>query len=112
MQKKSFNIHGDNIVECVRAFDYIVSGLGNLVSEVIGPSVSVTCPVYTLRLEGQELIFQFLPGYGGRRWNQDVLAFVKRSGGRLREAADAIVTLIQDGKEQPVAAIEFCGALR
>lgn len=111
LKKKTFNIHGDNIVECVRAFDYIVSGLGDLVRQVIGPSVSVTCPIYTLTLEGQELVFQFLPGYGHLRWNQDVLAFVKRSGGRLREAADAIVTLIQDGEEQPVAAIEFCGAL-
>ncbi|WP_156790719.1 hypothetical protein, partial [Rhodobacter ferrooxidans] len=111
MNKKTFNIHGDNIVECVRAFDYIVSGLGDLVHEVVGPSVSVTCPVYTVMLEGQNLVFQFLPGYGDRRWNQDVLAFVKRSGGRLREAADAIVTLIQNGEEQPVAAIEFCGAL-
>ena len=81
------------------------------VHEVIGPSVSVTCPVYSLRLEDHELVFQFLPGYGERRWNQDVLAFVKRSGGRLREAADAIVTLIENGTERPVAAIEFCGAL-
>lgn len=111
MEKKTFNIHGDNIVECVRAFDYIVSGLGDLIHEVIGPSVSVTCPVYSLRLEDHELVFQFLPGYGERRWNQDVLAFVKRSGGRLREAADAIVTLIENGTERPVAAIEFCGAL-
>ena len=111
LENKIFNIHGDNIVECVRTFDYIVSGLGNLVHEIVGPSVSVTCPVYTLHLKEQKLVFQFLPGYGDRRWNQDILAFIKRSGGRLREAADAIVTLVNDGEELPVAAIEFCGAL-
>lgn len=111
MNSKKFNIHGDNIVECVRAFDYIVSGLGGLVHDIAGPSVSVTCPVYTVKLEGRELVFQFLPGYGDRRWNQDVLAFIQRSGGRLREAADAIVTQIENEEERPIAAIEFCGAL-
>lgn len=111
MNSKVFNIHGDNIVECVRAFDYIVSGLGDLVQEIVGPSVSVTCPLYTVKLEGRELVFQFLPGYGERRWNQDILAFIQRTGGRLREAADAIVTLIANGEENPIAAIEFCGAL-
>src|SRR5262249_35089654 len=107
----TFNIHGDNIVECVRAFDYIVNGLGDLIHDIAGPSVSVTCPVYTVTLDGCELIFQFLPGYGDRRWNQDVLAFIQRSGGRLRKAADDIGTLIENEEEQPVAAIEFCGAL-
>lgn len=111
MNRKNFNIHGDNIVECVRAFEYIVAGLDALVKEILGPSVSVTCPVYTVMLDRYELVFQFLPGYGERRWNQDVLAFIQRSGGRLREAADAIVTLIEDGEEHSVAAIEFCGAL-
>ena len=104
-------MHGDNIVECIRAFDYVVTGLGDLVCNVVGPALSVTCPVYTLELRDAELQFQFLPGYGEGRWNQDVLDFVKRSGGRLREAADAIVTLIGDGQQQPLAAIEFCGAL-
>lgn len=111
MPRSFFHIHGDNIVECVRAFDYIVAGLGDLVREVVGPTESVTCPVYALRLDRGELVFQFLPGYGERRWNQDVLGFVQRSGGRLREAADAIVTLVGRRGQQPLAAIEFCGAL-
>ena len=111
LNRKSFNIHGDNIVECVRAFDYIVAGLDELVEEINGPTISVTCPVYTVRLADRELCFQFLPGYGERRWNQDVLGFIKRSGGRLREGADAIVTMTGNGEELPVIAIEFCGAL-
>lgn len=109
--ERQFNIHGDNIVECVRALDYIVAGLGELVKEVAGPSVSVTCPVYSLLLDTGTLRFQFLPGYGERRWNQDVLGFVKRSGGRLREAADAVITELKSGSESAIAAIEFCGAL-
>jgi len=67
--------------------------------------------VYTINLTQSSLHFQLLPGYGERRWNQDVLGFVKRSGGRLREAADAIITEIRSGNEIVVAAIEFCGAL-
>jgi len=109
--RQTFNIHGDNIVECVRAFDYVLSGLSTLVLDVAGPILSVTCPVYIVTLPDSELQFQFLPGYGERRWNQDVLGFVKRAGGRLREAADAIITRIKDGSESAVAAIEFCGAL-
>ena len=85
LNRRRFNIHGDNIVECVRAFDYIVAGLDELVEEINGPTISVTCPVYTVRLADRELCFQFLPGYGEQRWNQDVLGFIKRSGGRLRE---------------------------
>jgi hypothetical protein len=107
----SFHIYGDNIVECIRAFDYIHSALGDLVESVSGPDISVTCPIYTIRLSQSLFYFQFLPGYGNRRWNQDILEFVKRSGGRLREAADAIVTRIHDGNETVLAAIEFCGAL-
>ncbi len=111
MEPQRFNIHGDNIVECVRAFDYIVAGLGDLVVQQTGPTLSVTCPAYTVRLADRELVFRFLPGYGPARWNQDVLGFVKRSGGRLREAADALVTRLTGEVEQPVFAIEFCGAL-
>lgn len=106
-----FNIHGDNIVECLRAFNYIISGLGNLVDEIIGPDSSVTCPVYFVRLLDRELSFRLFPGFGERRWSQDIVEYMHRSGGRLREAADAILTRVQDGEEKPFAAIEFCGAL-
>lgn len=111
MSGKCFHIHGDNIVECVRAFDYILSGLSDNVAEVRGPFDSITCPIYTVILDEAELTFQFFPGYGERRWNQDILSFIKHSGGRLREAADAIITVIKENKEVPIAAIEFCGAL-
>ncbi len=40
-----------------------------------------------------------------------MIGFVKRLGGRLQEAADAILTRVEDGVERPLAAIEFCGAL-
>ena len=104
-------IHGDNIVECDRIFRYICRGLCVASERVTGPTSSITCPVYIVELDDRRLLFQFLPGYGEHRWNQDVLGFVKGSGGRLREAADAILTQVEDGGERPLAAIEFCGAL-
>ena len=36
LSQKKFHVHGDNIVECIRAFDYVVTGLGNLVCNVVG----------------------------------------------------------------------------
>jgi hypothetical protein len=109
--RKLFSIHGDNIVECRRAFDYIIQALEGEVERIDGPDGSITCPAYTLKLNGTELVFRFLPGYGEQRWDQDVLSFIKTSGGNLREAADAIVTLHGSKGEVPIAAIEFCGAL-
>ncbi len=106
-----YNIHGDNIVECARVFEYVLAGLGKDVEGVVGPLESVTCPVYIVSVASADRRFQFFPGYGQARWNQDVLGYVKRSGGRLREAADAIITTITDGTEKPLAAIEFCGAI-
>jgi hypothetical protein len=109
--QRDYCIHGDNIVECMRAFDYAVAGLGAQVTGVKGPLRSVTCPTYIILCGSTELSFQFFPGYGERRWNQDILNFVKRTGGRLREAADAIITRVENERETPLAAIEFCGAL-
>lgn len=107
-----FQIHGDNIVECVRAFDYVLLALEPIKKAVSGPTGSVTCPHYEIELQsGNKMSFTFLPGFGQRRWNQDILAFVQSSGGRLREATDAIVTCVSDGTEKPVFAMEFCGAL-
>ena len=104
-----FNIHGDNIVECERIFAYICEGLN--ASSVAGPVDSVTCPAYTVGLDDQHLLFQFLPGYGESRWNQDIIGFIVRSGGLLREAADVVLTRVENGEERPLAAVEFCGAL-
>ena len=107
-----YRIHGDNIVECERAFSYVVLAIGSLARTVTGPIGIVTCPSYEIELHSADkLNFTFLPGYGDRRWNQDIAAYVKSAGGRLREAADAIVTVVDGPAERPLFAMEFCGAL-
>ncbi|MDA8000226.1 MAG: hypothetical protein MPK06_00255 [Alphaproteobacteria bacterium] len=111
MNRERYNIHGDNIVECVRVLNYIVAGLGNLTKSVTGPLESIACPVYLVQTEESALQFQLLPGYGERRWNQDILGVIRLFGGRLREAADAIVTRVHEEREEVMFAVEFCGAL-
>jgi hypothetical protein len=107
-----YRIHGDNIVECARTFEYVALAIRGLVRAAEGPVGSVTCPRYEVELRsGDKLRFTFLPGFGERRWAQDILGFVKSSGGRLREATDAIVTMLREGAEKPLFAMEFCGAL-
>ena len=106
-----FNVHGDNIVECDRVLEHIRRGLNVPSERVVGPLDSVTCPAYIMELDDRRIQFRFLPGYGERRWNQDILGFVKQSGGLLREAADVVLTRVENGAERPLAAIEFCGAL-
>ena len=107
-----YRIHGDNIVECARTFEYVILATDPIARATAGPMGSVTCPSYEIELKsGDKLSFTFLPGFGERRWNQDVLGFVKSSGGRLREATDAIVTRLKGEREIPLFAIEFCGAL-
>lgn len=105
-------IHGDNIVECVRTFEYVLLATDSIACAVVGPHGSVTCPSYEIELQsGNRLNFTFLPGFGEHRWNQDILGFVQRRGGRLREATDSIVTVLKEGTEKPLFAMEFCGAL-
>ncbi|MGA2268667.1 MAG: hypothetical protein ABSH44_09380 [Bryobacteraceae bacterium] len=51
----------------------------------------------------------FLPGYG--RWKADILDLIRARGGNLREAADAILAEVTPAGEEPLLAIEYCGAL-
>lgn len=107
-----FNIHGDNIVECDRMLRYICSALNASSEAVTGPTDSATCPVYIVNCDDRRLQIRFLPGYGENRWNQDILSFIKDSGGRLREASDIVLTRVEDSAERPLVAVEFCGALQ
>jgi hypothetical protein len=105
------NIHGDNIVECERAFILIQGAWADDISDIEGPFGSVVCPKFNLSLKGRDapLEITFFPGFG--RWNHDILASIRERGGSLREAADVVVTALHPQEETPLFAIEFCGAL-
>ncbi len=108
---KNFHIHGDNIVECERALTIILQSLEGVFESISPPIFSITCPRYLLKLKGAKELFSvtFYPGFG--RWDHDILQSIRDRGGVLREAADVIVTAVQNGEELPLFAIEFCGAL-
>lgn len=111
MLKNVFYIYGDNIVECNRALSYIVKGLGESVVDFSEPEESVTCPKYTVTTDDRILVFQLLPGFGDKRWNQSIMAYIQKMGGILAESVDAIVILKSEDQELPIVAIEFSAAL-
>ncbi|MBI4432607.1 MAG: hypothetical protein HY592_03890, partial [Candidatus Omnitrophica bacterium] len=111
----NLRIHGDNIVECKRALLLVKEALFPTHSAEVNPSSSVLAPIYEIG-KGSEnyLRVQLIPGYG--RWNHDILEFLKNKGSMLREATDAIISIVSEDSENgvvenPVLAIEFCGAL-
>ncbi len=105
-----FRIHGDNIVECERTLNLIAQALGVPDQDLPTPTGSPLAPRFTLTLgNGEVFTFTFLPGFG--RWDVNVLDVVRQRGGRLREAADAIVSRVVDGGEELLLAVEYCGAL-
>jgi len=106
-----FHIHGDNIVECERTFELIRAALAELLESITGPFGSPVCPEFKLRLRNMKgpLHLTFYPGF--RRWNEDILQVIRERGGTLREAADVIITGVRSQSEEPLIAIEYCGAL-
>jgi len=106
-----FNIHGDNIVEYERTLSLIVQALDGEIVNVHGPFDSAVCPLFQVEVpdRGLSLTFRYFPGFS--RWPEDILALVRQRGGLLREAADAIITRVEGTSEEPMIAIEYCGAL-
>jgi hypothetical protein len=107
----SFHLHGDNIVECERTVAFIRRAFSDITTAFVGPFGSPVCPSYKITCRGlsKPILLVLYPGFG--RWNHDILELVRRRGGTLREAADAIITGVEDGDETPLLAIEYCGAL-
>jgi hypothetical protein len=106
-----FHIHGDNIVECERTLTLITTALSDKIISITGPNGSPVCPSFQLQLKHtkKNLQLTFYPGF--RRWNEDILKIIRERGGTLREAADVIITGISLNSEEPLIAIEYCGAL-
>src|SRR6266511_6226478 len=106
-----YRIHGDNIVECERTLKLIIQALQGNISAPLRPTGSPLAPTYAMTppFASEPYRFTFLPGYG--RWDQDIREVVRRRGGQLREATDAIICRVDGGFEVPLLAIEYCGAL-
>ena len=105
------HIHGDNVVECERALGLILESFGVDQANVEGPFGTSTAPCFRFNLDSVRIKCQatFFPGFG--RWNQDIRDVIQTVPNALREAADVIISVVENGNEVPKLAIEFCGAL-
>nr|AAY97906.1 Mva1269I restriction endonuclease [Kocuria varians] len=110
-----FNIYGDNIVECSRAFHYILEGfkLANISITQEYDLQNITTPKFCIYTDKFRYIFIFIPGTSASRWNKDIYKeLVLNNGGPLKEGADAIITRIfSEDSELVLASMEFSAAL-
>lgn len=105
---RKLNIHGDNIVECERAFRLCKIALC-IETSSISKGSTVFCPRYNASTKTDDYFFTFFPGYG--RWNKDILSLLHTEKDSLREAPDVVITEVVKEIEKPLLAIEYCGAL-
>lgn len=105
------NIHGDNIVECERTLNLILQSFIDEIEDFSFINTSVACPQFSLKFRKDDTpkTITFFPGFG--RWEKDILSAIRDRGNILREAPDVIVTEVRNNEENPLFAIEFCGAL-
>ena len=108
MIKRYLRIHGDNIVECERTLLLLSQAFGKAIW--LKPESPLYMPVYELVISGKETLqIDLLSGHG--RWGVDISTALMKSGGVLREGADAYITEIVNGQEKILLAMEYCSAL-
>lgn len=104
-------VYGDNIVECERGCDLVAASMH--ATTVRGPYGVPFCPSFELLdAAGSPLAqLQYFPGYGRERWGGDILTRVSSANRPLRESSDVLLTKLEEGREVPLIAIEYCAAL-
>ena len=108
---RHFRIYGDNIIECERTIELLLTSLSLTIDKLKGPFGFPSNPRFKIEHESNEETFEFtyFPGFG--RWDFDILESIRSSGGVIREAPDAIITEILEQEERLILAIEFSTAL-
>ncbi|MCA9346779.1 hypothetical protein KC960_04780 [Candidatus Saccharibacteria bacterium] len=108
-----YRIHGDNIIECEVAIEIITEAIAEskgLEYSINLENSSLSTPKYKVIFsEGSSLLFELFPGHN--RWDNSLSEYLTKMGAPLRESVDAFVTRVDNAKEIPVAAFEFCNAL-
>ncbi len=102
----TFAIYGDNIVECERMLALLQRSLRSTQCHVVG-----TAPAPTFRMDTPHGQYEFHCYPGFCRWEHDIIAAMRQSGGVLRETPDVFITSVDGSNEKPILAIEFCSAL-
>lgn len=119
MQNQTFKIHGDNIVECERIFNFISRRINIIdINKQLISQASIQVDVtfnYNKSIFQWRLIYH--PGFNRsnrKRWNNNIFDSLKAAGSFLDETPDAIITKVnsEGQKEKILCAIEFCSALQ
>ena len=119
MQIQTFKIHGDNIIECERIFNFISRKIN--IIEIKKQFISRASIQVDITFSYNQSKFQwrliYHPGFNKsnrKRWNNNIFDSLKTSGSFLDETPDAIITLVspEEENEKILCAIEFCSALQ
>jgi hypothetical protein len=119
MTFQTFKIHGDNIVECERIYNFITRRLDIIeISKQFISQAAIQIDINFIYNNSKycwRLIYH--PGFNKsnrRRWNNNIFDSLKNAGSFLDETPDAIITKvdIHEEKEKVLCAIEFCSALQ
>lgn len=119
MAIQTFKIHGDNIVECERIFNFISRRINIL--DINKQFISHAAIQVDISFIYNNSKFQwrliYHPGFNKanrRRWNNNIFDSLKAVGSFLDETPDAIITQVNfdEQKEKILCAIEFCSALQ
>lgn len=113
----NYRIHGDNIVECERIANILINTLNpaSMKSYLIAPS-TVAIELHAF-FHGEMLDWklELLPGFNKntkRHWSGNIFDPLKEAGSYFDETPDAIISVVDGGKEQILLGIEFCSALQ
>lgn len=115
-----YRIHGDNIVECERIANLIISTVHpsakSIKKTLISPAtISIKISFF---YDGVHMNWELLllPGFnkaGRSRWAGDIFKSLREHGSFLDETPDAIITKLEgNNTERILCAIEFCSALQ
>jgi len=112
-----FRIHGDNIVECERIANIIITEIRPAQIYCTLTSPSTITFILTFNYEGDlyEWQLDLLPGFnkaGRHRWQENIFNSLRENGSFLDETPDAVVTKVVENTETILFAIEFCSALQ
>jgi hypothetical protein len=119
MQIQIFKIHGDNIVECERIFNFISRRINIIdINKQFISQASIQLDVtFTYNKSKFQWRIIYHPGFNKSnrtRWDNNIFDSLKAAGSFLDETPDAIITQVgsEEQKEKILCAIEFCSALQ
>jgi len=112
-----YRLHGDNIVECERIMDLILTKTNP--TNIKRGFASLACPFVEITFrDGNDTLnwrFEMFAGFNKNtndRWDTNILDLLKQKGSLLDETPDVIITAVENNRENILLAIEFCSALQ